>query len=244
MKIHVLGAALLAFASPEVLAATLSNGDPLTITTGNVVFDANGNSDIPSGSYYGVDANGDGKIQSVEKIQLAQGTTGLVIGATSVPGASHSGCPTAGDTNAVTAPDCFLGNTGSWYFTIAPTGGTETGLNMSGWNWAWNGIPSIALGSRAWQPGNCADLGCSGYTFTDGIGRLQWDGVYGHAYTLDFTSTVAHNDPSGFSDVRFYTHLEGFTPMPVPEPAPAWMFGIGLLALAGMARARKLGRFA
>ena len=216
-------------------AATLNNGDILTITTPS--FDPDGYVIPDSGSYYGVDGLGNSTIAAAEMTPLSQGTTGLVIGVTSTPGASHSGYPTAGDTNAVTAPDYFFSDTGSWYFTIAPTGGTDSGLDMSGWNWAWNGISSIPLGSGAWQPANCATLGCAGYTFTEGIGRLQWDGVYGDPYTLDFASTVAPGDPSGFGGVHFYTHLQGV--VAVPEPAPAWLFGSALLVLLGMARTRK-----
>lgn len=110
---------------------------------------------------------------------------------------------------------------------------------MSGWNWPWNGIPSNPLGSGPWQPGNCADLGCTGYTFT-GIGRLQWDGVYGHAYVLDFTSTVPEGDPSNFGGVPFYTHLEGVVAAaPVPIPAAAWLFSSGLIGLMGLARHKR-----
>jgi len=157
-----------------------------------------------------------------------------VIGVITSPGASHSGAPTAGDTNEITAPDLFYSNTGSWYSTIPITGSTTAGLNMSGWNWPWNGIPGIPLGSGPWQPTNCASLGCTGYTFTDGIGRLQWDGVYGHGYTLDFASTVPVNDPSNFGGVHFYTHLEGIVAAaPVPVPAAVWLFGSGILGLSG-----------
>lgn len=205
----------------ETQAAALNNGDLLTITTGNYVEDINGNTDIPSGSYYAVDGNADSKIQRGEKTQLAQGTTGLVIGVTSTPG-------------QVTAPDTFFSATGYWMFTIAPTGSTEAGLNMSGWDWPWNGIPSIPNGTGAWQPGNCAALGCTGYTFTNGIGRLQWDGIYGHAYTLDYTSTV---QTGSFTGVQFYTHLEGV--VAVPEPTPALLFVAALPILFGLARKRK-----
>lgn len=219
-------------------AAVLNNGDVLHITSGVATYDSNGNPVSVTGSYYGVDTNGNGAIVTNEKILLSEGTTGLVIGAITTPGASHSGLPTAGDTNQITAPDVFYGNTGSWYSTIPITGGTTTGLNMSGWNWPWNGIPSIPEGSGAWQPTNCAALGCTGYTFTNGVGRLVWDGVYGHAYTLDYASTVPAGDPSGFGDVRFYTHLEG-TVQAVPVPTAAWLLGSGLLGLLGVGRWRK-----
>lgn len=210
----------------EAQAATLNNGDLLTITTGAFTYDVDGYpTNITSGSYYGVDSNGNSKIEGVEKVQLTQGTTGLVIGVTSVPG-------------EVTAPDTFYSATGYWMFTIAPTGSTEAGLDMSGWDWPWNGNPSMPNGTGAWQPGNCAVLGCAGYTFTNGIGRLQWDGIYGHAYTLDYTSTV---QTGGFTGVQFYTHLEGVVvkAAPVPEPTPALLFVAALPILFGFAKKRK-----
>ena len=231
-------AAIGSSASLEAMAAALNNGDVLTITTGSPIEDGNGDYIGFSGSWYGVDTSGNSSISNYEKIVLAQGTTGLVIGMTSTPGAFHSGSPTPSDSNAVTAPDVFLGETGSWYFDIAPTGSTESGLNMSGWDWAWNGTYSTNLGGLAWQPTNCAALGCSGYIFQNGVGRLQWDGVYGHAYTLDTTSTVPNGDPSGFGKVKFYTHLEG-TVTAVPEPAPVWLFGSALLVMLGIAKRRQ-----
>jgi hypothetical protein len=247
MKKKILSAVILASLGPVgsigAQAAILNNGDVLHITPAVTAYDSNGNyAGVTAGSYYGVDFDGNGAItngpiSTVEKVALSEGTTGLVIGVTSTPGASHGGCPVASDTNAVTAPDCFLGNTGSWYFTSPVFGSTTNGLDMSGWNWSWNGNPSIPLGSLAWQPTNCVDLGCAGYTFTDGIGLFQWDGVYGHAYTLDFTSTGVHGDPTGFGDVRFYTHLEGVVEAaPVPVPAAMWLFGSGLVGLLGLAR--------
>jgi hypothetical protein len=221
-----------------VFAATLNFGDKLTITSGSAIYDANDEFVIGfTGSYYGADFNANGAINNSEKIVLAEGTTGLVIGMTSTPGAFHQYPPEPGDSNAVTAPDLFFGSTGSWYFDVAPTGSTESGLNMSGWDWAWNGSYSTGLGDLAWQPTNCADLGCSGYTFLDGVGRFQWDGIYGHAYTLDTTSTVPIGDPSSLGGLPFYTHLEGT--VAVPEPAPVWMISAALLAMFGIARKRK-----
>ena len=225
-------------ASLESQAVALNNGDVLTITTGQEFYDTAGDISGFSGSYFAVDLNYNGNITDVEKMVLSQGTTGLVIGVTSSPGAYHPGSPVPGDSNAVTAPDVFLGNTGSWYFDVAPTGSTETGLNAQGWDWAWNASYDTGLGGLAWQPGNCDSLGCSGYTFLDGVGRLQWDGVYGHTYTLDITSTVPVGDPSGLAGLRFYTHLGG-TVTAVPEPSPAWLFSSALLVMFGIAKYRK-----
>lgn len=221
-------------------AATLNNGDVLTIKTGQAVYDIYGEfADISNGSYYGVDTNNNGNITGVEKTGLSQGTIGIIIGNTSTPGAYHPGYPTPSDSNEVTAPDVFLGQTGSWYFDIAPTGSTETGLDTRGWDWAWNNSYSTGLGGLAWQPGNCASLGCTGYTFLDGVGRFQWDGIYGHTYTLDITSTIPAGDSSGLAGNRFFTHLEG-TVTAVPEPSPAWLFSSALLVLFGISKYRKV----
>jgi hypothetical protein len=90
-------------------AATLNNGDVLHISS--AILD-NDNLVI-GGSYYGVDTNGDHAISMIEKTPLSEGTTGLVIGAITTPGAFHNGPPTASDTNQITAPDLFFGSTPS-----------------------------------------------------------------------------------------------------------------------------------
>lgn len=236
MKKHALVAAVLtslgAVASPGAQAATLNNGDILRITAATL--DATGQ--VSGGSYFAVDP-GDGKVNIYEKVALAEGATGLVIGVVTTPGAYHPAAPTAGDTNDITAPYYYNGSTGSWYSTLPITGSTTAGLDMSGWDTAWDTQSSVSMAAIAWQPLNCAELGCTGYTFMDGIGRFQWDGVYGHAYTLDYASTVPPVDPSCFCQYPTYTHLEGIVAAaPVPIPAAAWLFGSGLMGLLGLAR--------
>ena len=221
-------------------AAALNPGDRLTIDTGNAVFDGDGNvADVSVGSWFGVDANGNLSLEGREKTALAQGTTGIVVGQISVPGANHSGEPLPGDSNAVTAPSWFFGNTGSWFFASAPGGSVEAGFDMSGWSFGWASVPRIPLGSGAWQPGNCAELGVCGHTFENGIGWFRWSGVYGAPYTLDFTSTVPNGDPSGTGGTQWYTHLEGRV-LPVPEPAPGWLFAGAIPLVAILARRRRV----
>lgn len=211
-------------------AATLNNGDILNISAGVQLYDANGNpSNVSPGSYFGMDTNKNGVIAGTEKTPLAQGTTGLVIGTTTSAGASHGGCPTGSDTNAITAPWCFFGNTGSDFLTVAATGGTG-GVNMSGWTVTWNGIPAINMGSGAWGTG-----------FSNGVGNFVWNGVYGSAYTLDYHATVPQGDPSNFGGVQYSLHLVGTVsaatqPPAVPVPAAAWLLGSGLVGLVGVAR--------
>jgi hypothetical protein len=222
-------------------AAAVNTGDRLSITTGVPILDNNANAIISfTGSYFAMDYNINSKISNDEKSALSQGTTGLVIGTPTSPGASHGGAPVADDTNAIDAPFEFFGTTGSHYLTVAVNGNTTGGLDLSGWRFTYNGLtPGIPLGSGAWQPLNCSTtLGCTGHTFTDGNAMFTWDGIYGDAYTLNYTATVPHGDPSGFGGVQYYLHLEG-TVNAVPVPAAVWLFGSGLLGLLGLARRRK-----
>ena len=226
------GASLLIAASGVVQAVVLNAGDVLTINAGTQLYDENNNPlDVPSGSWFGMDTNGNASISGTEKTPLAMGTTGLVIGATTVPGAYHSGCPVAGDTNAITAPWCFFGNTGSNYMWTAPTGDTVTGIDFSGWRWHWYAVNSATdapLGSGAWGSG-----------FSDGIASFVWSGVYGDTYTLDYTARFPSAEFSGsFGDVGYYLHLEGTVQAAsaVPVPAAAWLFSSGLLGLVGIAK--------
>ncbi len=232
-------AVLLALGLTSVVAhaATVNTGDQLTITAGQAT---SVNNVITSftGSYFAMDSNKDSKIQQSEKTALSQGTTGLVIGVTTAAGASHTGVPVAGDTNAIDAPWAFFGNTGSDYLKVAATGSTASGLNMSGWTVTWNGIAAIPMGSGAWQPLNCSALGCTGHTFTNGNAMFTWDGVYGDAYSLNYAATVPVGDPSGFGGVQYYLHLEGVV-NPVPLPAAVWLLGSGLLGLVGVSRRKR-----
>lgn len=212
--------------SVSAQAATLNAGDMLSITAGVTSYDTNSNVANVTVSWFGLDTNGNGAISNYEKTALSQGATGIVIGTTSSPGASHSGIVAPGDTNAITAPWDFFYNTGSDYVTTPITGGT-TGLNFSGWTVSWNGIPSLNLGGNAWGTG-----------YASGIANFSWDGAYGHAYTLDYHAAIPQDDPSGFGGLKYALHLEG-TAEPVPLPSAAWLLGSGLVGLVGVARKRK-----
>jgi hypothetical protein len=75
--------------------------------------------------------------------------------------------------------------------------------------------------------------------YGNGIGLFNWDGVYGHAYTLDYTATVATGHPSGFGDVRYALHLEGVVAVPEASTWGMMLAGLGLVGVA--ARARRQG---
>lgn len=222
--------AILGLSTLTAQAATLNTGDQLTINSGIYSYDAYGyTSNVISGSYFGCECNGNGIISGTEKTALHQGTEGFIIGVVQGTGTpTHYGDPLATDWNRITAPYSWYGATAQEYTTSPITGSTETGLDFSGFNWPWNGVEDIDFGTGAWGAG-----------YTNGIANFVWDGVYGHGYTLDYHLTVANGDPSGFGGVKFAYHFEG-TVNAVPVPAAAWLFGSGLIGLAGIAQRRKV----
>ncbi len=197
----------LGVASPCLHAAALPIGARLTITQG-VATTSNGVNTSVTGSYFGMDTGGNSRMAESEKTVLGQGTTGIIVGATTTAGASHSGAPTGGDTNAIDDPWNFFGNTGSDFASTAITGSTA-GMVMSGWRVTWNGIPSINMSTGAWNPLNCVALDISVCSFSNGVGQLIWNGTSGGAYRLIYAATVPVGDLSGFGGVKYLLNLIG-----------------------------------
>lgn len=225
-------------------AATLNNGDSLSIATGIYSLDENGDpNNIASGSWYAWDAPMSPlAINGYEKSALSQGTTGIVIGQATSPGASHNGSPVGSDTNAIDAPFSFLGTTGSHYTVTGITGSTTTGLDMSGWHFTYNGVvPGANMGSGAWTPTNAAANGMATSGYANGIGVFNWDGIYGHTYTLDYTTTIPLGDPTGLGTTGFAFHLTGTVAAAVPETSTYGMMlaGIGLMGIATAKRRKQ-----
>lgn len=233
------------FTTPNLSAhaADLVSGNVLTINPGiSAGYDSNGNYlGASGGSWFAMDLDFNNNITPSEKSALSQGTTGIVIGQATSPGASHSGPPTASDSNAIDAPWLFFGNTGSHYTTVGIAGGTATGLGMSGWVWRYNAnvSPDIAMDSGAWTPLNAAAAGMPTAGYSNGIGLFNWDGVYGHAYTLDYTATVPTSHPSGFGDVRYALHLEGVVAVPEASTYGMMLAGLGVVGFAARRRKQK-----
>ncbi len=209
-------------------AATLGNGDILSINTGAV--SSYGGALAGTTSWFAMDNNGDSKVVLSEKVALTQGSTGIVIGASNTtPG-------------QITAPWSFFSATGMDYVTTAITQTSATTLNMSGWTVTWNGIPAIPMGSGAWTPANAAVAGMATSGYANGVGVFSWDGNYGSTYTLSYTGTVPVGDASGFGGVKYALQLSGTVTQaaaPVPEASTYGMMLAGLGLVGFMASRRR-----
>ncbi len=220
--------AVLGVTGMSAQAAMLNAGDVLIINAGVPVYDTYGNpAGVSGGSWFALDFNSNGSITTTEKTAINPGGAGgLSIGGLQSVGAIDVW-------NHLNAP-------GYHYTTVAPTGGTTTGIDFSGWAIFWNGQPVNAIDAGVWAPNNCATLGCSGVSFAADIAAFNWSGVYGDSYSLWYSWSF-YDSPGAFEPVNYLLHLEGTVQAApeVPVPAAAWLLGSGLLGLMGVVR-RKL----
>jgi len=213
--------AALGFAGMSTTAsAALTTLSVLNFDTGIVVCNAGAGTppdnctygtNVPTGSYFGMDTSGNGAIENGEKNAISQ-TGGVNLGAAQAAG-------------AIDNTWSFGGNTGNHFtagtLAIVDDGAVDGIASLDGTNWRveWNGgdinMGSGGSGTMAVVCGNeCA---------------------VGDTYVLDYSAVV----PTGGFKNFFYTlHLEG-TVSAVPVPAAVWLFGSGLLGLVGVARRKR-----
>ena len=205
-RISIMMGAVLGVCGLSAQAAVLSTGNLLG---------------IGAGSWFAVDIDGNGSIDSSEQAGIAAGADGgLVIGATQSVGAIDTWT--------------WLERAGAHYTTIAPTGGTTTGIDFSGWSIFWDGAPvSTTYDFGAWTPGNCDTLGCTGVSFEDHVAAFSWSGAYGDSYSLWYAWTFTGTDPGCFCSTDYVLHLEGVVTETavVPLPSAFWLLGGGLAFL-------------
>lgn len=221
----VIAAAALSMSAAHVAhAATPNVGQVFTIES---VADAYGV--YQSGSYFGMDTNGNSKIALGEKNALTSGNVGFIYGLSTPAGASHGGAIANGDNNDVTAPWFFFSNTGSDFLKTPATciDAACTQLDFSGWRVTWNGIPEINMGSGAW----------GGYT--DGVANFSWDGNIGSTYTLQYRATVPLGDPSNFGGVQYELYLTGVATAAVVPEAETYAMMLAGLGLVGAMVSRR-----
>ena len=174
------------------------------------------------GSWFAMDNSSDGTHQPSEKTPIGS-LNGIVLGTAQAASGSHAGAPDGTESPNIDNPWFFTSNTGMHQSTspiTATAAGDTATLDMSGWNVTWNGIASIPLVSLGATTVACAP----GSSCSDGS-----------SYTLD---GAFHVNGAGFTTVFYAVHMEG-TVSAIPVPAAVWLFGSGLLGLAGVARRRK-----
>lgn len=168
---------------------------------------------VVGGSYFAMDNDGSGSFEKAERVGLTPGADGgITLG-------SAQGFADIDNTWV------FFSATGSHTQAATLSVATDDGagnatIDMSGWNVNWNG-GDIDMGQGANAVVTCGNT-CE----------------VGDTYTLDYTAVV----PSGgFTGVNYQLRLEGTiaAASAVPVPAAVWLFGSGLVGLAGVARRRK-----
>lgn len=187
-------------------------------------------SSVGSGSYFGMDVNGDGTIKANERNAISQ-HAGLHLGTIQAASGSHVGAPNGSESPGIDNPWSFFGYTGMHYTVIPPTilsaaGNTAT-IDFSGWRMDWNNY-AINIGNYAWA-GNANGVA----TVTCAVDCAADD-----TYALDYSAKWVL---ANLSSVDYNLHLEGtISPSLVPVPAAVWLFGSGLLSLIGFTRRKKM----
>jgi len=178
------------------------------------------------GSYFAMDTDSDG-FEAAEKTPIGS-LNGIHLGTTQPASGSHAGAINGSESPDIDNPWTFFGGTGMHQTTsaVSVSGGSGDSytLDMSGWNVTWNGIASIPLVSTSSPTITCTtSSSCSDSS----------------NYTLD---AVFHVNGAGFTTVSYGLHLTGHVANAgvIPVPAAVWLFGSGLVGLAGVARRRKI----
>lgn len=215
---------LFAFSSSGAQAMTA--GTVLTMTAGSCP-NANTFGPPPAGlgSCFGMEVGTNFVIQT-----NISGYNGIIIGATQSSllfdgtRTVHGGVPDGTETLTIDNAWQFFGSTGLHQMTVAPTELVANSvLNFGGWNVSWNNVPSINMGTNAH----------SGYTNSQAqITCSPTPCANGSTYTLSYTATVPHGDPSGFGDVKYGLRLEGSVVVPGVLTTDATSLGVGSCATA------------
>ncbi len=163
--------------------------------------------DVAVGSYFAMDANGDGTFSAEEKIVIAM-SEGVRLGDVQPALGSHGGSPNGSEFPSIDMPWTFFGNTGMHQTTLPVvivngddgTGDNTASIDFSGWGVVWNGINNIPMGGDS-----------ANFPSDTGIAVVNCSAAcnVGDTFSLDYFARVPMGDPSGFGGVSYTVHLEG-----------------------------------
>ncbi len=209
--------AVLAFDPGQVECAG-GAGTPPNCSYGQVVI---------SGSYFAMDANGNGTFDAREKTAIKM-NEGVRLGEIQLATGSHSGSPNGSESPSIDMPWSFFGSTGMHQTTLPAVivngddgaGDNMASIDFSGWGVTWNGIPNISMGGDV--ANFPSDTGVAVITCLSACGA-------GDNFVLDYFAHVPLGDPSGFGGVFYTVHLEGVinpgTPLPPTKSVTVQLVG-------------------
>jgi len=154
----------------------------------------------------------------------------LHIGGTQTSSGQHTGTVTGNESPSIDNAWNFFFNTGmhslSSAISVISDGGSTKTLDFSGWGVNWGNFGPGGPAGGTIPMGGTATIVCSSSSCSDSS-----------TYVLDMNVHV----PVAFASVPYSLHLEGHVnggPV-IPVPAAVWLFGSGLVGLAGVARRKK-----
>ena len=210
--------------SPEVTSCSAGNFTGTSCTLGGTAYTAFENTDM-GGSYF-LMAQGNGNADKTAISMFAP----LHIGTTQASSGQHTGTIDGSESPAIDNAWNFFFNTGMHTLTsaisvISDFGSTKT-LDFSGWGVNWGNFGPGGADGGTIPMGGVATIVCS----TSSCSASS-------SYVLDMDVHV----PQAFTSVPYSLHLEGHVggAAVIPVPAAAWLFGSGMLGLAGVARRRR-----
>jgi hypothetical protein len=180
------------------------------------------------GSYFRMDQGGD---PASEKVALSMFAP-IHLGSAQESSGQHTGTIDGTENPAIDNPWNFFQNTGMHTLSTGVTVLTDQGggtfqMDFSGWGVNWGNFGPGGTSGTISMPGTatlvCSTASCSASS----------------TYTLDMDVHV----PVAFGSVPYSLHLEGHIgeegTTVIPVPAAAWLFGSGVVGLAGVARRRR-----
>jgi len=217
---------------------------------------------VRTGSFFSMDADGSGTVQPTEKVAITQ-HDGIFLGTIQGATGSHSTAPFGVSNSYTGTAPIQVGQTANgapiWQTDGSGNQVLQDVTEVPGIDEPWNFFSNTGMHFTNAAITVSTDDGAGNVTLDFSGWRVTWNGIpsinmglgaaavmncggdctVGDTYILDYSAEVPLGDPSGFGGVPYAVHLEGTIAAPIPVPAAVWLFGSGLLGLVGVARRKK-----